>query len=314
VTSIPGYPTDLTDSQWALIDPLLPPVRRGGRPEKHDRRRIVDAILYVVRTGCSWRQVPADFPPWGTVLWYFKQWRADGTVDRSHDALHDRVRDAAGRDPLASAAIVDAQSVKGADTVGAGSRGFNAGKNVNGRKRHVVVDTMGLLLAVVITAASVQDRDGARTVLDRLRCAMPSVALIWADGGYAGKLLAWAQARLRLLIETVLKPEGLHTFQALPRRWVVERTFAWISRGRRLAHDYERLPARAEAMIKWAVIGLMTRRLAPTPGRRPWQPSTTQRLLKHVLTKNDVMVAEPTFAAISQRRDCARSLAAASTG
>jgi len=198
-----GYPSDLSDEQWAVIEALVPAVRSGGRPEKHPRRAIVNAIFYVVRTGCSWRQLPHDFPPWQTVFWYFTQWRADGTTDRLHDALRDRVRDAAGRDPMASAGIVDAQSVKGADTVGAGSRGFDAGKKVNGRKRHIVVDTMGLLLAVIITTASVQDRDGARTVLDRLRFAMPSVVHIWADGSYAGTLTDWSRDRLRLVIEIV---------------------------------------------------------------------------------------------------------------
>src|SRR5512140_3730601 len=219
-----GYPSDLTDEQWAVIEPLVAAARSGGRPAEHARRRIVEAILYVVRTGCSWRQLPHDFPPWATVFWYFKQWRADGTVDRIHDALRDRVRDVAGRDPLASAGMVDAQSVKGADTVGADSRGFDAGKKVNGRKRHIVVDTMGLLLAVIITTAAVQDRDGARRVLDRLRFTMPSVALVWADGGYAGQLVIWARNRLRVLVEIVRKPLGIKTFHVLPRRWVVERT------------------------------------------------------------------------------------------
>jgi transposase len=133
---------------------------------------------------------------------------------------------------------------------------------------------MGLLLAVIITTAAVQDRDGARRVLDRLRFTMPSVALVWADGGYAGQLVTWARDRLRVLVEIVRKPLGIKTFHVLPRRWVVERTFAWMSRCRRLAHDYERRPEHSEAMIKWAMIGLMTRRLAPAPGRRPWQPST----------------------------------------
>ena len=270
-----SYPSDLTDAQWGLIEAMVPAVRGGGRPAEHARRRIVEAILYVVRTGCSWRQLPHDFPPWATVYWYFKQWRADGTVDRIHDGLRDRVRDGAARDPMASAGVVDAQSVTGADTVGAASRGFDAGKNTNGRKRHIVVDTMGLLLAVIITAASVQDRDGARTVLERLRFTMPSVVLVWADGGYAGKLIGWADRLLRVTVQIVRKPAGLHTFQLLPRRWVVERTFAWITKCRRLDHDYERLPEHSEAMIKWAMIGLMTRRLAPGPGRRPWQPSTS---------------------------------------
>lgn len=268
-----AYPSDLTDGQWSVIEALVPAVRSGGRPGKHPRREIVNAILYVVRSGCSWRQLPHDFPPWATVFWYFKQWRADGTVDRIHDRLRAQVRDGAGRDPMASAGIVDAQSVKAVDTLGAASRRFDVGKKVNGRKRHIVVDTMGLLLAV-ITTASVQDRDGARTVLDRVRFTMPSIALIWADGGYAEQLVDWVKRVLRVHVQIVRKPLGIKTFQVLPRRWVVERTFAWIVKCRRLDHDYERLPDHSEAMIKWAMIGLMTRRLAPAPGRRPWQPST----------------------------------------
>jgi transposase len=150
-----GYPSDLTDEQWAVIKAPVPPVRAGGRPEKHPRRAIVNAVFCVVRTGWSWRQLPHEFPPWPAVFWYFRQWRADGTTDRLPDALRDRVRDSAGRDPMASAGTVDAQSVKGADTVRAGSRGFDAGKKVNGPKRHIVVDTMGLLLAVIITTGPV---------------------------------------------------------------------------------------------------------------------------------------------------------------
>ena len=174
---------------------------------------------------------------------------------------------------MASAGIVDAQSVKGADTVGADSRGYDAGKKVNGRKRHVVVDTFGLLIVVLVTAANIQDRDGGRAVLDRARMAMPSIALIWADGGYTGKLVAWARQYCRIQLDIVRKPEGQHTFEVLPRRWVVERTLSWLYRWRRLDRDYERLPAHSQAMVKWAMIGLMARRLAPPPGRRPWQPA-----------------------------------------
>jgi transposase len=268
------YPSDLTDQQWALIQPLLPPPSIGGRPEKHPRRQIVDAIFYVVRTGCSWRQLPHDFPPWQTVFWYFKRWRADGSVHRIHDALRDQLRDHSGRDPMASAAIVDSQSTKGADTVSAATRGYDAGKKVNGRKRHIVTDTLGLLLVVLVTAASVQDRDGGKFALDRLRFAMPSVAVVFADGGYAGRLVRWADHVLRVSVQVVRKPSGQRGFEVLPRRWVVERTFAWIVRCRRLGRDYERLPEHAEAMLTWAMIGLMTRRVAPGPGRRPWQPHT----------------------------------------
>lgn len=267
------YDSDLTDEQWQLIEPLLPPPATAGRREKHPRREIVNAILYVVRTGCAWRLLPREFPPWQTVFWYFKRWRADGSLDRLHDALRDQLRDADGRDPMASAAIVDAQSVKGADTVGRATRGYDAGKKVNGRKRHIVVDTLGLLLVVLVTAASVQDRDGGARVLDRLRFRMPSVAVIWADGGYAGRLVGYARQVLKVVVHIVRKPEGQRTFEVLPRRWVVERTLSWISRCRRLAHDYERLPEHSEAMVKWAMIGLMARRLAPAPGRRPWEPA-----------------------------------------
>jgi transposase len=266
------YPSDLTDEQWALIEPMVP-VRSGGRPAIHPRRRIVEAILYVNRTGCAWRQLPHDFPPWDTVYWYFKRWNAEGTTDRIHDALRAAVRDEGGRDPMCSAGIVDAQSVKGADTVGSGTRGFDAGKKVNGRKRHVVVDTLGLLVVVLVTAASLQDRDGGRLVLDKARMVMPSIVLVWADGGYSGRCVQFARTFLRITLQIVKKPEGQRTFEVLPRRWVVERTLSWLVRCRRLAHDYERLPAHSEAMVKWSMIGLMTRRLAPAPGRRPWQPN-----------------------------------------
>jgi transposase len=266
------YPSDLTDAQWELIAPMVA-VRPGGRPPIHPRRRIVDAILYVNRTGCSWRQLPHDFPPWDTVYWYFKTWHEAGVTDRIHDALRAAVRDADGRDPMASAGIVDAQSIKGADTVGTHSRGYDAGKKVNGRKRHVVTDTLGLLVVVLVTAASVQDRDGGRGVLARAKMAMPSITLIWADGGYAGKLVAWVAQRCRILLEIVRKPAGQRTFEVLPRRWVVERTLSWLVRCRRLGRDYERLPEHSEAMVKWSMIGLMARRLAPAPGRRPWQPN-----------------------------------------
>src|SRR3954471_18669575 len=185
--SSPAYPSDLTDAQWALIEPLVP-VRstrgkgtRGGRPLKYPRRRIVEAILYVDRTGCSWRQLPHDFPPWETVYFYFQRWAADGTTDRIQDGLRAAVRDAAGRDPMASAGAVDSQTVPGGSTVGKDSRGYDAGKKINGRKRHVVVDTLGRLIVVLVTAAGVQDRDGAIRVLDRAKMVMPSLVLIWAD-------------------------------------------------------------------------------------------------------------------------------------
>jgi transposase len=256
------YPSDLTDAQWRVIAPHLPADQPGrrGRPRIWPVRRIVEAILYLDRTGCAWRYLPADFPPWKTVYGYFAAWRDDGTVRQLHDALRAQVRAAAGRNTEPTAAVIDSQSVRAADTVPRASRGWDNAKKVNGRKRHIAVDTGGLLLAVVITAANVQDRDGARPLLWNLHRARTKIVLIWADAGYATrKLAAWATA-LKMTVEVVAKRDR-HVFEILPRRWVVERTFAWISKHRRTVRDYEYLPASHEAMITWAMIALMTRRL-----------------------------------------------------
>ena len=257
-----GYPSDLTDAQWQLIAPHLPadmPGRRG-RPRISPARRIVEAILYLDRTGCAWRSLPTDFPPWQTVYGYFAAWRDDGTLTRLHDALRAQVRTAAGRSAEPTAAVIDSQSVRAADTVPKASRGWDNAKKVNGRKRHIAVDTTGLVLAIVITAASVQDRDGARPLLWNLHRACRTVRLVWADAGYAtSKLTAWA-ATMKMTVQVVAK-RNQHVFEVLPRRWVVERTFAWISKHRRTVRDYEHLPASHEAMILWAMIALMTRRL-----------------------------------------------------
>jgi transposase len=265
------YPSDLTDAQWALIEPFIPPPasnsETGGRPPKWHPRMIVDAILYLVRTGCAWRQLPADFPPWRTVYDYFVRWKADGTLDEIHDALRRKVREREGRATEPSAGIVDSQSVKGADTVGVDSRGYDAAKRINGRKRHAVVDTIGLLLVVTVTAASVQDRDGGKKILQRMRDAHREVRLVWADAGYAGRMVDWAKTALALGVEVVRKQKNQRGFQPLPRRWVVERTFAWMMKWRRLARDYERLPEHAEAMATWAMVGLMVRRLERQPRR-----------------------------------------------
>jgi transposase len=220
----------------------------------------VEAILYLDRTGCAWRYLPGDFPPWKTVYGYFAAWRDDGTLTRLHDALRAQVRAAAGRNAEPTAAVIDSQSIRAADTVPRASRGWDNAKKVNGRKRHIAVDTSGLLLAVVITAANVQDRQGARPLLWNLHRARPKVRLIWADAGYAtSKLTAWAAA-MKITLQVVAKRDR-HVFEILPRRWVVERTFAWISKHRRTVRDYEYLPASHEAMITWAMIALMTRRL-----------------------------------------------------
>lgn len=266
-----GYPSDLSDGEWSLIEPLLPAPRwggpAGGRPEAHPRREIVNAIRYLVRSGCAWRQLPADFPPWQTVYGHFARWQADGTTGRVHDALRAQARLAAGRDREPTAAVIDSQSVRAADTVPRASRGWDNAKKVNGRKRHIAVDVTGLLLATVITPASVQDRDAARPLLWNLRRACTHVRLAWADAGYRASRLGAFTAALRITVQVVRKPDDLHTFQVLPRRWVVERTFAWIAKYRRTVRDYERLPGHHEAMIQWAMIAIMARRLA-----RPAQP------------------------------------------
>jgi len=215
--------------------------------------------LYLDRAGCAWRYLPSDFPPWQTVYGYFAAWRDDGTLTRLHDALRAQVRAAAGRNAEPTAAIIDSQSVRAADTVPKASRGWDNAKKVNGRKRHIAVDAMGLVLAVVITAASVQDRDGARPLLWNLHRACRRIRLIWADAAYTGKLAAWAAA-LKITVQVVARREQ-HVFEVLPRRWVVERTFAWISKHRRTVRDYEQLPASHEAMILWAMVVLMARRL-----------------------------------------------------
>jgi transposase len=260
------YPSDATDAEWALIAPLLPvpacQTGAGGRPEMHCRRAVVDAIRYVVHNGCVWRALPADFPPWRTVYGFYQRWNATGVTVALHDGLRAAARKAAGRKAEPAAAVIDSQSVRAAATVPTASRGWDNAKKVNGRKRHIAVDTSGLLLEVLVTPASTQDRDAARPLLFNLHQARRRVRLAWADGGYAGRLLPWAATYLQLTVQIVKRPDDLHTFAVLPRRWVVERTLAWITAHRRCARDYERLPAHHEAIVYWAMITVMTRRLA----------------------------------------------------
>lgn len=259
------YPSDTSDAQWRLIDPLLPEpawlAGRGGRRERHCRREIVDAIFYVVDNGIKWRALPADFPPWSTVYKYFAGWAQAGVTQRVLDELRDRVRIREGRAAEPSAAIIDSATVKAAETVGAASRGYDAGKKINGRKRHIAVDTLGLLLCVLVTAANVQDRDGARPLLRRLASSCRRIRLIWADGGYAGKLVVWARSRLTITLQIVKRTDDLTGFVVLPRRWVVERTLAWIAGHRRCVRDYERLLHHHEAMVHWTMIRITSRRL-----------------------------------------------------
>lgn len=265
----PFYPSSsMSDSQWALVASLLPPpgntTGKGGRPEKHPRRIVLDAIFYVVRGGIAWRQMPKDFPPAMTIYDIFRRWAKTGVWQQVHDALRDLVRLNAGRDPLPTAAIIDSQTVRGADTVPTASAGYDAGKKTKGRKRHIATDTLGLLLTVVVTAASLQDRDGAHRLLVDLRARFSTIAHVWADGGYAGRLLTWAKAVLSLTVEVVKRTDKITGFMVLPRRWVVERTFGWITKHRRCVRDYETLPNHHEAIVYIAMIMTMSRRLART--------------------------------------------------
>ena len=256
------YPSDLTDTQWDYIKPLIPVAIPGGRPRSLDMRQVVNAMLYVVVGGIQWRMLPREYPKWPSVYHYFARWRDSGDWQRIHDTLRALVRRQAGRHKHPSAGCLDSQSVKRAARPG--PRGFDAGKQCAGRKRHVLVDTLGLLMVVVVTAASVQDRDGARLVLRHCGGACKKLRRVWVDGAYRGQLLAWAWQQVGLILQVVLRSDEARGFVVLPRRWVVERTFAWLNQARRLSKDYEELPATSEAMIQITMIRLMLRRLART--------------------------------------------------
>lgn len=255
------YPSDLTDDQWAILAPLIPPAKPGGHPRIVDIREVINAILYLIAGGIQWRALPHEFPNYNTVYGYFRDWKMDGTWVRIHDTLRAQVRQAEGKEPTPSAGVVDSQSVKTAE--GGEERGYDAAKNVSGRKRHIVVDTLGLLLRVVVSAASVQERDGAKLVFMLMVGLFPRLAKIWADGGYNGPALAeWVLQTLGCELEIVERPAGAKGFVLLPRRWVVERTFAWLGRARRLSKDYERTTSSSEAMVYIRMTHIMLRRLA----------------------------------------------------
>jgi putative transposase len=258
------YPSDLTDAQWKLIGPLLPPEPGGGRPRKTDMRDVLDALLYILRTGCQWRYLPGDFPPKSTVWRYFDRWRSDGTLDRVHDVLRRKVRTAGKPYHPRTSASVDSQSVD--TTSGGEQRGRDNAKNVDGRKRHIVVDSMGLLLAVLVTAASVDDAAAAPELFARLGGQpVGKVVRMYADNKYHNfKLYEWVEANAGWGLTLIRRHEGQRGWVRLPIRWTVERTFAWLGKCRRLSKDRERSVRSSEAFVKLAMIHLMLNRLKPT--------------------------------------------------
>ena len=270
-----AYNTDLTDRQWTIVELELPPEPGGGRERTVDLREIIDAILYRLRTGCSWEMLPHDFPPKSTVYEYYARWRNDGTWERLHNALRVAVRKQHGREATASAAIVDSQSAKTTETRGV--RGDDAGKKVKGRKRHLLVDTSGLLIAVVITAASVQDRDGARLVFAEAR-GEKRLEKIWADGGYQGQLVDLTQREFGWNLEIVKRSDDVRGFKVLPHRWIVERTFGWLGRYRLFCREHEATIASSRADIHVAMSHVMLRRLT----RPPKTPHENEHLLTHI--------------------------------
>jgi transposase len=274
---VPVYPSDMTDAEWAVVRDAMPVPAwlegRGGQPEGYCHRVMLDAIRYVTDNGIKWRSMPSDFPAWDRVYAFFRRWREHGLVKEFHDRLRGRAREVEGRDQEPTAAVIDSQSVKGAASVPAATRGYDGGKKINGRRRHVITDCLGLLLMVLVCAADVTDRQAARVMLPRLRARFHKITLVWADGGYTGRLVTWAKEKLQLTLQIVKRSDDMKGFVVLPRRWVVERTLGWLMRSRRLVRDFETLPASSEAFIYFSQAMLMSRRLARPASRRRQEQS-----------------------------------------
>jgi transposase len=259
------YPSDLTDEEWALVKPLIPPAKHGGRKREVDEREVVNGIMYVLSTGCQWRCVPKDLPAKSTLHDYLDRWNYDGTLEKIHHTLYVKCREQLGREASPTACVMDSQSVKSAEKGGAiiDPAGYDAGKKIKGKKRHVLVDTVGLLLHAVVHPADIQDRDGGVLVLSSLFGMYPFLLKLFVDGGYQGPQFYSAAAAIlpQLSIEVVKRSDQAEGFEVLPKRWVVERTFAWLGRCRRLAKDFENVSRNAVAFLRLASIRLMLRRL-----------------------------------------------------
>ena len=253
------YSTDLSDEQWKLLEIMLPPPELFGRKRRVNLRSVFNALCYVARAGCQWRLLPREFPKWQTVYYYFRKWRNNDWFVALNHSLRQRVRHSVGKQTNPSAAIIDSQSVKTDEQ--AASRGYDAGKKVKGRKRHILVDTLGLLLKARVLTADIQDRDGARTLFSEIKEQMPRLQLIWADGGYRGKLIEWVAVHCLWILEIVKRGDREKTFKVLPKRWIVERTFSWLNRHRRLSKDYERKIESSEAWLYLSMSILMLKRL-----------------------------------------------------
>jgi len=280
-----AYPSDLSDARWELIEPVLSAwlyERHGralgfGRPPEHDLREIMNAILYVDRTGVQWRYLPHDFPNWNTVYGYFAKWQSDGIFAQLNGLLRELVRQQEGRNAEPSACVIDAQSVKTSTSVPATSQGTDNAKKIVGRKRSIVTDTIGLLIAVLVTAASVQDSVAGTQLLDQVSAGHPGIRKVWVDGGYRQHLVEHA-ATLGIYMEITARTPGTRGFTPIPKRWAVERTYGWLMLHRRLARDYETLAARSEAMIHLAMTDLMARRLTGESTVSWRDPANTNQL------------------------------------